>query len=307
MVTVHWCTAVDVLEEAVMATDLLVGTPPTTPVREHTVTGGGGVRLHAREWGDPDGPAIVFVHGWSQCDLCWTAQVASPLAARFRLVTFDLRGHGTSGRPAAPGGYTDERLWADDVAAVLDQLAVTRPVLVGWSYGGLVIGDYLRAHGSAAIGGIDLVGAAVRLSPPAFEHIGPGFLENAPDACVPDLGRNIAAVQRFLRRCTVRALPGELGDTALGWTMAVPPEVRAALITRRVDADDVLRQLAVPVLVTHGRRDEIVLPSMAQHVLDVCPSAVASWYDGVGHMPFLEDAERFNRELADLVERTSRC
>jgi non-heme chloroperoxidase len=289
-----------------MASDLLVGTPPTTPVDEYTVIGGAGVGLHAREWGDPDGPAIVFVHGWSQCDLCWRAQVGSPLAARFRMVTFDLRGHGTSERPPAPGGYTDERLWADDVAAVLDQLTVERPVLVGWSYGGFVIGDYLRVHGEASIAGIDLVGAAVRLSPPTFEHIGPGFLETAPEACVPDLGTNIAAIQRFLRRSTVQALPDELRDTALGWNMAVPPEVRGALITRRVDSDDVLRQLTVPVLVSHGRQDEMVLPSMAEHVLDVCPTAVASWYDGVGHMPFLEDAERFNRELAEFVGRTSR-
>jgi pimeloyl-ACP methyl ester carboxylesterase len=293
-------------EEAVMTSDLLVSTPPTMPVQEYRVRGGGGVVLHAREWGNPDGPAIVFVHGWSQCDLCWQAQVDSPLAARFRMVTFDLRGHGTSERPPAPGGYTDERLWADDLAAVLDQLAVERPVLVGWSYGGFVVGDYLRAYGEAAIAGIDLVGAAVRLSPPTFEHIGPGFLENAPEACVPDLGTNIAAVQRFLRRCTVRALPDELRDAALAWTMAVPPEVRGALITRQVDSDDVFRRLTVPVLVTHGRQDEIILPSMAEHVLDVCPPAVASWYDGVGHMPFVEDAGRFNRELTAFVERTGR-
>jgi non-heme chloroperoxidase len=60
----------------------------------------------------------------------------------------------------------------------------------------------------------------------------------------------------------------------------------------------------VPVLVTHGRRDEIVLPSMADHVLDVCPTAVASWYDEVGHAPFLEDAGRFDRELLALARRS---
>ncbi|SEO39094.1 hypothetical protein [Trujillonella endophytica] len=45
---------------------------------------------------------------------------------------------------------------------------------------------------------------------------------------------------------------------------------------------------------------------MAEHVLGVCPSAGASWYDDAGHMPFLEDAERFDRELADLVARAGR-
>jgi pimeloyl-ACP methyl ester carboxylesterase len=47
----------------------------------------------------------------------------------------------------------------------------------------------------------------------------------------------------------------------------------------------------VPVLVTHGREDEIVLPSMADCTVQDCPAAVASWYEGVGHMPFVEDAE----------------
>ena len=45
----------------------------------------------------------------------------------------------------------------------------------------------------------------------------------------------------------------------------------------------------------------IVSASMAEHVLQVCPTAEASWYDGVGHMPFTEDAGRFNRELAQLA------
>ena len=55
------------------------------------------------------------------------------------------------------------------------------------------------------------------------------------------------------------------------------------------------------MLVTHGRSDDIVLPSMAEHVVTVCKTAQPSWYDGTGHMPFLEDAGRFNRELADFV------
>jgi hypothetical protein len=49
----------------------------------------------------------------------------------------------------------------------------------------------------------------------------------------------------------------------------------------------------------------VVLPSMAEHVLARCGSAVASWYDGVGHMPFIEDAERFNLELAMFVDRAA--
>jgi non-heme chloroperoxidase len=289
-----------------MASDLTLPpaqVKPVRPVREYDIRGGGGITLHAREWGNPDGPAILFIHGWSQCDLCWSGQVGSQLAASFRMVTFDNRGHGMSGKPLDPGCYADERLWADDLAAVIDQTRLERPVLAAWSYGGLITADYLRAHGDTGIGGINLVGAAVLLRPPAFDHIGPGLLENAQDASIPDLHANIYAIRRFLRCCTARPLDDELWDTALCWNMAVPPEVRGALIARDIDNDDVLAHLSVPVLVTHGREDMIVLPSMADHTLEHCKTAVPSWYEGVGHMPFLEDTDRFNHELAAFVER----
>ena len=276
---------------------------PVEPVRDYDVPGGGGITLHAREWGNPDGPAILFVHGWSQCDMCWSAQVGGPLAADFRMLTFDNRGHGMSEKPLDPRCYADERLWADDLAAVIDQTGLEHPVLVAWSYGGLIVADYLRAHGDDAIAGIDLVGASVLLRPPTFDHIGPGLLENAHDACLPDPRANIAAIRRFLRSCTARSLDNELWSTALCWNMLVPPQVRGALIARELDSDEVLASLSVPVLVTHGRQDRIVLPSMAKHTLENCKTAVASWYDGVGHMPFVEDTERFDRELAAFVDR----
>src|SRR5688572_33156470 len=72
---------------------------PVEPVTTYEIHGGRGIRLHAREWGTRDGPAVLFLHGWSQCELCWSGQVGGELAASFRMVTFDLRGHGRSDKP----------------------------------------------------------------------------------------------------------------------------------------------------------------------------------------------------------------
>ncbi|MDT0354075.1 alpha/beta fold hydrolase [Pseudonocardia charpentierae] len=284
-----------------MTTDQL--RPAETP-RIYAVPGGNGVRLHVREWGRPDGPAILLVHGWSQGLTCWRHQVEGDLAAQCRVVALDIRGHGMSERPREADAYQDANLWAMDIAAVLDQLELQRPVLVGWSYGGSIIADYLRVFGQGAIAAVNLVGAAMILND-HFDHIGPGLLDNVEGACSPDLTTGITAVRHFLRACTVEAMDPDDWDSALCTNMVVRPDVRAALLARHIDCDDVLAKLTVPVLVSHGMRDTLILPSMAEHVVSACPSAVASWYDDVGHAPFLERPLRFDRELLDLVRRAN--
>ena len=270
----------------------------------HTVTGGGGVRLHVREWGNADGPPILFIHGWSQNHLCWDKQYESALRDEFRLVAFDLRGHGMSEAPPGPESYTDGGLWADDLAAVIDGLGLEHVVLAGWSYGAFVICDYLRAYGQGRVAAVNFVEGAVKLGEAAFGTlIGPGFLDHFVDLTADDLPANIRGLRAFLRACVAKPVPAEDFETALCWNMAVAPRIRASLAAREIDDDDVLRDLGVPLLVTQGRSDTVVLPAMAEHILATCPAAEASWYDGVGHVPHLEEPGRFNRELAALTRR----
>lgn len=177
----------------------------------HEISGGNGLRLHVREWCRPDGLPILFIHGWSQNLLCWTRQFDSPLADDFRLVAFDLRGHGMSEAPLAAEHYTNARWWADDVAAGVDQLRLNRPVLVGWSYGGYVMCDYVRAHGQGRIAGLNLVGGAVMLGASAFGTlIGPGFLDHFAGATADDLATNIQAMRKFVRACSARPLAADI-------------------------------------------------------------------------------------------------
>ena len=276
----------------------------TSSRKSYTVRGGGGLRLHVREWGKPDGPPILFIHGWSQNHLCWAKQYESSLADEFRLVAYDLRGHGMSEAPPEPEHYTADELWADDLAAIMNELRLDRPVLVGWSYGAFVICDYVRAHGQDKVAAINFVEGTARLGEAAFGTlIGPGFLDHFVDATVDDLPTNIRAMRSFVRACLVKPVSDDDLETAVCWNVVVPANVRAALGARAIDDDDVLRALEVPMLVTHGRMDTVVLPAMADHVLATCPTAEASWYEGVGHAPHLEEPERFNRELAGLTRR----
>ncbi|MFC6837796.1 alpha/beta fold hydrolase [Halomarina ordinaria] len=115
----------------------------------HDVTGGGRTTIHVDETGDDDGPAVLFVHGCTQSRLAWDRQLQSDLDDDFRLVAMDLRGHGDSERPTE--AYDDPALWGDDVRAVIDELQLDQPTLVGWSYGGLVMSDYFKTHGCRSI------------------------------------------------------------------------------------------------------------------------------------------------------------
>jgi pimeloyl-ACP methyl ester carboxylesterase len=264
----------------------------------HTVHGAAGVKLHVREYGRANGVPILLIHGWSQSCLCWSKQYESALADDARIVALDLRGHGMSDAPAEADQYTDGNKWADDIAAVIDQLALDRPILVGWSYGGYIISDYVRRKGQDKIAAINFVAAAVVLGPSAFGSlIGPGFLENALDACQDDLPTNIAAVRKFLRACIVKPVSQDDFEEMLAFNMVVKPHVRGALIQRELDFASLLGSITVPVLVTHGRADRVVLPAMADFILKQCKAAEVSWYEGVGHSPFLEEPLRFNTEL----------
>ena len=268
----------------------------------NSIQGGGGIRLHVREWGNASAPSILFIHGWSQNHLCWSKQYESELATSYRLVALDLRGHGMSEAPHQASAYQNPQLWADDIAAIMKELLLERPILVGWSYGGFIICDYIRAYGQENISGIVFAGAATTLHPPTLsEFIGPGFINVVTDAISEDLPTSLLAMRQFMHNCIARPLALEDLETALCWQMVVRPDVRGALVTREINSDNVLRSLRVPLLVAHGRQDYVVLPTMAEHVLETCPKATASWYNDVGHAPFLEDPARFNRELAELV------
>ena len=157
-------------------------------MKHHTITGGGGVQLHLVETGDPSGRPILFIHGFSQCWLAWSRQLNSDLAARYRLVAMDMRGHGLSEKPR--DGYGESRLWADDVDAVIRTLKLDHPVLCGWSYGPLVMLDYVRHYGEEAVGGMNFVDGITKLgSEEANSVITPEFFSLVPGFFSADVER----------------------------------------------------------------------------------------------------------------------
>ena len=130
-------------------------------MKAHRITDGGGVHLHIVETRNVQGRPILFLHGLSQCWLQWSRQLNSELAREHRLAALDLRGHGLSDKPG--DGYSDSKLWADDIHTVIRELILARPVLSSWSYGPLVFLDYIRHYGEGRIGGLQFVRGVTKL------------------------------------------------------------------------------------------------------------------------------------------------
>jgi len=270
-------------------------------MRNHRVTGGAGVQLHVVETGNPRGRPILFIHGVSQSWLTWSRQLNSDLAGDFRLVAMDLRGHGLSEKPRE--GYADSRLWADDVNAAIRALSLDHPILSGWSYGPLVILDYIRHYGEDGIGGANFIGGITKLgSDEALSVITPAFLELLPGFFTTDVEASVRSLAGLLRLCFARQPSDEDLYLMLGYNVSVPPYVRQAMFSRSFDNDDLLRKLRKPLLITQGSADAIVkAAAVDQHKASVAHARV-EMMPKAGHAAFWDDAPAFNRQLRAFSE-----
>ena len=257
-----------------------------------------GLSIAAQDWRQKSsGRDVLLIHGFSQSHLAWLKQVSGPLASEYRLVTYDIRGHGESDKPLEPHYYREPERWAGEVAAVIQQAQLDRPVLIFWSYAGRIALDYLGQHGDSAISGLVFVNATSRADATVLGPATP-LLRAMTQG---DLATNIEATSRLLAASTARPLPEEEVRFMLAYNMVVPPAIRANLTGRPADYDATLRRIRVPVLALHGSEDAINLPAMADHTCATVPNARKIIYPGVGHMPFWETPETFARDVSEFL------
>ncbi|TQF68576.1 alpha/beta hydrolase [Rhodococcus spelaei] len=266
-----------------------------------------GTSIVYRVDGERDARPLVLLHGWAQSLQCWGPQVLGALAEKYRVIAVDLRGHGYSGAPES--GYDDPEVWAADVAAVLDAEGVdSGAVLLGWSYGGLVLCDYLAVRGAAAVDGIVLVGAITSIGRgQKGGRVGSAMRAAVPAAASEDPREAIRALGSFGTALTgpmegASARVGIASQALFGASLSTPPRVRAALFAREVGHDDLLAALTVPALVLHGTADTVVDVSAGRHAAELIPNATASYWEGCDHGPFVEDPARFVAEIGGFVD-----
>lgn len=97
-----------------------------------------GIRIRAVERGDPDSPPVVLVHGWGCSAYVFRFNMPALADGGFRIIAFDLKGHGLSDKPQRPDEYTIDAL-VEHLREVLDALGLERPALAGHSLGGSLV------------------------------------------------------------------------------------------------------------------------------------------------------------------------
>ncbi len=251
--------------------------------------------------GPADGRPLVLVHGWSANLQCWGA-AADELAERFRVLAVDLRGHGYSGAPET--GYDDPKNWAADIAAVLAGEGVeSGAVLLGWSYGGIVISDYLTAYGTGAVAGVIYSGSMANIGRAPGAATGPAMQEAIPGVFEESAGRALRAFGAFGNANTgPGADKGVDAQRIFGASLGTLPRVRKALFYRTVDNTETLRALDIPVLVLHGTKDRVVPIENGRYILDAVPDGRASFWEGAQHGLFIEDRARFVAEVSAFID-----
>jgi pimeloyl-ACP methyl ester carboxylesterase len=257
---------------------------------------------------------ILFLPPWAIVhSRFWKAQVAT-MARSFRVVTYDGRGNGRSGRPRASAEYVD-RVKVGDALAVLDATGTPDALLVAHC-GSAGVGLRLAAEHHHRVRGMVSIAPSLPLSPPLPERVGFPFREPAEryegwgkanvhhwasDGGYEDY------IRFFFERCFPEPHSTKQIDDCVSWGHEIGPETLALLVdapgTTREEALELLGRVRCPVLVVQGTEDEITPPDRGEAMHALLPTAELAVFDGCGHGVNARDPVRFNLTLRDFATR----
>ena len=241
------------------------------------------------------GPPIVFAHGAGGNTLVWWQQVPY-FAPRHRVLTFDHRGFG---RSRCEPGYEQGRHFADDLAAVLDDAGIERAALVCQSMGGWTGMQFARAHPRR-------VAALVLSGTPA------GVLTPKVLAALRGIAEAAAQMERVPAWNEAHpALAADVfeRDAARGFLYAQLTALNPPLALSRIALNEAMTEPAalagwsIPTLLVGGEHDRLFAPEVLQDVAAVIPGARFERIPHVGHSPYFEAPDEFNRIVRKFLAR----
>ncbi|MVN87288.1 alpha/beta fold hydrolase [Deinococcus sp. HMF7620] len=256
-----------------------------------------------------EGRPVVLIHGWPLSGRMWEAQIDALRHGGYRVVTYDRRGFGQSGKTAT--GY-DYETFAHDLNDLLESLNLNDVTLVGFSMGGGEVSRYAGLFGTQRLRSAMLVASVAPYLLKTADNPDGGLTQTEVETMVEQVAKNrpqflAGFTQKFLNW---REHKGKLGDEFLDFAaslylqaspVATQECVRAFGMTDfRAD----LAKLTVPTLVVHGDKDQIVpLEASGQRVSQYQPGAELHVMKGAPHGLNATHAEDFNKILLDFVAR----
>ena len=254
-----------------------------------------GFSVHVRDEGPRNAPALFLIHGSSASLHTWEPWVKQ-LSGRYRVVTLDLQGHGLTG-PDPAGCYTAACM-ADTVEAVREKLGIGRLAIAGNSMGGAVSLRYALQYPEhvAALILVDAGGAPVAAERPApigFRIAQMPILRNIAAHITP---RSVIG-ETLERSVSVKSVANE-GAVTRYWELLRAPGNRQATMARFSEPRtpfteaDMAKLRAIPTLILWGRDDALIPVKAAQWFRQMLPEARLVVYDGIGHLPQEEAAQR---------------
>ena len=242
-----------------------------------------GSRLHVRDDGPRDAPAVLMLHGFASSLHTWEPW-AQALAGDYRVIRVDLPGAGLS-PPDPAGDYTDARTIAL-LVALLDQAGVERASLIGNSLGGRIAWFFAAQHP-------DRTDLLVLISPDGFAS--PGFAYGEAPEVSPLLSLMRHVLPRALLRMNVAQSygdPAALTDATVRryHDLMRAPGARAALLERMrqtvlVPPEPLLRRIEAPVLLVWGARDALIPHGNAADYATNLRDARLVTFPALGHVP----------------------
>jgi non-heme chloroperoxidase len=257
------------------------------------------VGIAIQESGNPDGPEILFIHGFLGSHLSWLCQADSPEMQRYRMITYDLRGHGLSDKPSEATFYTEGKRFGDEVHTIIQAAQLKRPVLAGWSLAGAALINYLETYGDSAIAGVAYVDGVIETRPELMSSHPIAFKPIASDG----LREHLEGTGQIEERCFFRRPEQKLFELLYANAALATSAMSYAISKVSSPARTALPRVTKPVLLLYGDRDDLLNPhAQVAFSKQLIPGATAVIYQNVGQAPFVEAPQRFNDELMRFVQ-----
>ena len=248
-----------------------------------------------------EGPSLVLVEGLNFHTWMWFRQVPE-LSRRFRVLTYDNRGVGLSDKP--PGPYTVEQN-ARDLAGLLDYLGWERAHVLGHSMGGFIAQELALLYPER----LDkLVLVSTGFGGPNTVPIP----EEAQRVFTPDPSLSYEAQVR-------RAMPVDFGDPSwpeshqeeyeqmIRWRVDLPQPLEAVdaqlAAVLGFNVENRIAEIRAPTLIIAGTNDSVIPVENSRLLAAALLNARLDLIPGAGHLVFIEEAGRFNRDVTAFLER----